>query len=357
MPPKYQLLAASLRQSILDGTYPPASLLPTEQALCESSGYSRQTVRSALGELVRDGFIERVQGRGSVVLRRAPSATAQPRSVAVITTYISNYIFPSLLRDIETELTANRCIPLLFSTNNLFSVERQALQALLLSPSLDGVIVEGTKTTLPNPNLGLYRELLGRGVPLVFINGCCAELRSLPCVFDDNAAGGRMLVEYLAKKGHKKIAGLFKSDDIQGQQRFSGYMEGLAACGLELDDSRLFWYDTQSLNSLSSPEHDLAPALLGALDGCTAAVCYNDEAALRLVHGLLRRGLRVPEDMAVVSFDNSRLAELCPRPLTSLSHGAHSVGKTAVQTLLARMEGRDAPSVEVPWELIERESG
>ena len=73
------------------------------------------------------------------------------------------------------------------------SNERKVLNTLLDLTSLDGVLVEGTKTGLPNPNLDLYRRLIDRGVPLVFMNGNYPELTDSLSVLDDNAAGGRML--------------------------------------------------------------------------------------------------------------------------------------------------------------------
>ncbi|RAZ11951.1 GntR family transcriptional regulator, partial [Klebsiella oxytoca] len=70
----------------------------------------------------------------------------------------SDYIFPSILRGMETVLSANSSAPLLFATQNQLSVERKILQTLLTMKELDGVLVEGTKTALPNPNLDLYQK-------------------------------------------------------------------------------------------------------------------------------------------------------------------------------------------------------
>ena len=204
MNPKYQIVAEALRDGILDGTY--QKTLPTEQALCAQFQVSRQTVRQALSLLETERLIDRRQGSGSHIRERKASVPRGRLCIAVVTTYISDYIFPSILREIESVCSENDSTPLLFATQNQFSNERKVLKTLLEMEKLDGILVEGTKTGLPNPNIGLYRELMEKGIPMVFMHGNYEALPGTLSVLDDNAAGGRMLVDYLYGKGHRKIA-------------------------------------------------------------------------------------------------------------------------------------------------------
>ena len=355
MAPKYQMVADALRNGILEGAYEKRRLLPTEHALCQQFQVSRQTVRQALSLLASEGLIDRRQGSGSHVLERAPAASVPRRSIAIVTTYISDYIFPSILREVETVLAANNSAPLLFATQNQVANERKVLQTLLGLEPLDGVLVEGTKTGLPNPNLDLYERLIQRKIPLVFMNGYYPQLKGPLAVLDDNYAGGRMLVEHLFQNGHRDIAGIFKGDDIQGPQRYSGYLEALRDLNLPMDDHRIFWYNTEQKEALLSGTH--LDSLLRSIEGCTAVVCYNDEIASRLVAYLIKKGVRVPQDLAVVSFDNSQYSELAHPQITSLSHGSENVGSTAAQLLIRLLQGESAQSQLVPWILMEKESG
>lgn len=102
------------------------------------------------------------------------------------------------------------------------------------------LLVEGTKTGLPNPNLGLYRKLISRGVPMVFMHNIYPELSDCISVLDDNYGGGRQLVEYLYKKGHRSISGIFKNDDLQGLQRYARYADALREFGLPMEEQRVF---------------------------------------------------------------------------------------------------------------------
>lgn len=354
MATKYQTIADELRFQIHSGKYASSAALPTEYAICQEYGVSRQTVRQALSLLVKEGLIQRRQGSGSRILRQPAAEPSQPATVAVVTTYISDYIFPSILREAEQVLSSHGYTPLLFSTQNQLDNERRILTNLLTMP-IKGVLIEGSKTVLPNPNLDLYQQFLDRGIPLVFIHSVYSNLPSVLSVLDDNRGGGRQLVEYLYQKGHRNIAGIFKSDDMQGLQRYEGYISALRDLGLPMDDKRVLWYSTETKNRFLDGE--IRREWGQSLSGYSAVVCYNDEAAAYLVRRLLKEGVRIPEDLAVVSFDNSHYSAMSPVPITSLSHGAYNVGRMSAELLLRRMTGEECHSEKAPWVLVERESG
>lgn len=245
--------------------------------------------------------------------------------------------------------------PSLFATQNQVANERRILQNLLQLP-IDGILVEGTKTAFPNSNLDLYRQIMSKGIPLVFMHGNYAQLHGAVSVLDDNEGGGRMLTEYLLAKGHRRIAGIFKSDDIQGHGRYSGYAAGLLDAGLPVDDSLVCWYTTDQKMQFFSGEYHF-PVRRWMDSGCTAVVCYNDEIANQLIISLKRDGISVPKELSIVSFDNSQYAKLSTTPITSLSHGEYNVGDIAARNLLNLMNGDPCQSESVPWTLIERISG
>ena len=353
MNPKYQIVADELRADIQKGTY--EKMLPTEQALCARFRVSRQTVRQALSLLESERLIERRQGSGSHILRQKEPPAHRRFSIAVVTTYISDYIFPSILREIEAVCSDNGSAPLLFATQNQFANERKILLTLLGMEQLDGVLVEGTKTGLPNPNIRLYQKLMDRGIPLVFMHGNYEQLPETLSVLDDNAAGGRMLVDYLYRKGHRRIAGIFKYDDLQGRQRFSGYLEAMQQHGLPLEDGNILWYGTDQKDGFLRDgfAETWANSLLSR---SSAVVCYNDEIAARLISYMTRRGVSVPGDIAVVSFDNSQYSEMSTPRITSLSHEQDNVGRLAAELLFRHMRGEVCASAFAPWMLIEKES-
>lgn len=354
MPPKYMQIANQLSAEIHEGVYRRSQMLPTEREIMERFSVSRQTVRQALSILVSDGLIEKRQGSGSHILE--PQTARQNKGVAIVTTYINDYIFPTILRDVESVLSRKNYATMIFSTENKVGVEREVLTDLLRRP-LDGLLVEGTKTALPNPNLDLYRRFQDQGIPIVFIHGCYANLPNQVLVADDNFGGGYQLTSYLIEKGHTHIGSIFKSDDIQGQQRYAGFLAALRDSGLPIPDDRTLWYSTELRDLMLLGDDAILNFYIDCLlKDCTAVVCYNDEIAYRLINVLTRRGIRVPQDMAVVSFDNSSFSEMPPVRITSLAHGSKQLGRAAAERLIDLMDGKSAESEVIPWVLVEKDS-
>ncbi len=353
MTPKYIQISDQLRDAIHAGDFNAGRLLPTEQQLTQRFCVSRQTIRQALSVLVKEGLIEKRQGSGSRLTDLGLNSFRTLCNIAVVTTYISDYIFPSILRAAQDVLSRNSCSLQLFDTQNQVICERDVLKSLLSHP-VDGILVEGTKTALPNPNLDLYDKLRRKKIPMVFFNGIYPALSDAVSVLDDNYGGGYQLVEYLLGLGHRQIAGIFKGDDIQGIERYHGFISALRDKNALTERLTVFWYTTESRRTILNPD------IVNQLKGCTAVVCYNDMAAFFLIDLLTKAGVRIPQEMAVVSFDDSYYSELSPIKITSLSHGEENVGRLAAQKLMALINSHgDSDSVRsevVPWTLKIRNS-
>ena len=219
MAPKYQQLAQYLREQIEAGAYAKPVCCPRKRPLQKSSRLSRQTVRQRLPCWCRKVSSKSARA-AALTFATFPSANRSPlpemwRSSPPISATISSPASCGKWNLSSLPITARLWyLPpkTRFPTSDAFSPPCWSC------PSWTGLLVEGTKTCLPNPNLDLYRQLNGRGIPLVFLNGNYAELTGTVSVLDDNYGGGYALVEYLYNKGHRQIAGIFKSDDIQGHR-------------------------------------------------------------------------------------------------------------------------------------------
>ena len=353
MEPKYQTVAETLRHEIATGVYKDGDALLTEAELKQKFGVSRQTVRQAISLLENDGLVLRRRGSGTYV-NHGPRKHSGELSVGVITTYITDYIFPSIVRGVESVLSAESCIMSLSATYNRADHERALLQRVLESP-LDGLIVEGTKTALPNPNTGLYERLWERNIPVVFINGYYPQLPRAVYVVTDDQGGGRMAAAYLARAGFKRIGGIFKSDDMQGHLRYQGFSADMQERGLPVRDENVCWFSTESKRRFLRDETG-AEFIRGLKGNMDAVVCYNDEIALELMDVLTGAHLSVPQDVSLVSFDNSAYAGICYPKLTSLSHPKDAFGREAAVKLMNMIAGRKETSTVMPWQWFERDS-
>ena len=141
---KYRFLVDTIKEKIKNGEYEPGERMESENTLSDQFGYSRQTVRQALSVLEQEGLIERRRGSGTYISSES-RRTPRGNSIAIVTTYISDYIFPTIIRGIEETLTNAGYDLTLNVTNNHVEEEARILQSLI-SRRVDGVIVEGTKT-------------------------------------------------------------------------------------------------------------------------------------------------------------------------------------------------------------------
>ena len=225
---KYYDLMEQLHGKIMSGEIRPGEKLPSENELSAEYGVSRQTVRKALQILQNEGYIYAEHGRGtfcSEMLRH----TTPSKNIAVVTTYLSDYIFPRIVQGIDQVLTENGYSILLKNTRNSRSLEAKCLEELL-QKDIDGLIIEPSKSQIFCRHVNLYEMLDSYHIPYVFIQGVHAQLLDRPQILLDDCRGAYLATRYLIELGHRRIVGVFKSDDTQGQQRHKGYVQASGNC-------------------------------------------------------------------------------------------------------------------------------
>ncbi|KAA9004736.1 GntR family transcriptional regulator [Paenibacillus spiritus] len=338
MKPKYQVILEEIKSDILSGVYASGQQIPTESALQEKYGVSRQTVRKAILELANDGFLRSEKGSGTYVshqYRTKAAGSAGTRTIGVITTYISDYIFPSIIRGIESRLNEDNYSLLLASTNNDVAQEKKALE-MMLSYGVDGLIIEPTKSNLYNPNIAYYLSFKEQEVPLIMINAYYEELE-VPFLCLDDVQSSYLATRELIAKGHTRIGIVAKMDDLQGKYRMKGYIKALAEARLNFQPEQVLSFDTETKPDLASR---LTEFLTVNRDSLTALVCYNDEVGLEVIHACKRLGLAVPGDLSVIGQDNSYMAKNAGIKLTTLTHPQEQMGRDAADWIIRKLQGK-----------------
>lgn len=348
---KYKLLADELRRKITDKIYQAGNKLPSELELQEQFQVSRQTVRNALELLERQGLVRSRQGSGTYVVDREAEEQKKSRRIAVVTTYVDNYIFPRIIQGIEGVLAKEGFqVQIAFTGNRIWKEEVILLD--LLEQDLRGLIIETTKSALPNPNLPLYRRLREKGIPVLFINSRYPELDCpVVCLQDEEA--GRLAAECLLANGHKRIGGFFKRDDGQGIRRYRGFLEALRDGGIRPAEEHILWFDTEDALDFDGMEE----RIVKRLGACTGIMCYNDSTASHVMEIWKRRGISVPEDVSIVSVDDTDLAMLGDVGLTSVHHPKEKLGEKAAKQLISMIRNQiPGTSYEFAPYLVERNS-
>lgn len=197
-------------------------------------------------------------------------------------------------------------------------------------------------------------------VPAVLAD-CYATDRSLPSVVPNEVQGGYDATRLLLEKGHRRIGFINlgrdrrdgKSPEPAAIGRLGGYKQALAEFGVAFDDSLLKYTD-----GLPRTNYQLTLDLMGQPDAPTAIFCGNDRTAMGCYGALQTLGLRIPEDVAVIGFDNHiEFAEYVWPPLTTMQLPHYEMGRWAVEYLAQSHDSQDSPIqhlIECP--LVERES-
>lgn len=200
----------------------------------------------------------------------------------------------------------------------------------------------------------LHEELRRLGVPLVVIDPAGSPTLDVPTVGATNWAGGMAATEHLLRLGHRRIGFVAGPPRLLcSRARLDGYRAALDRAGIAVDASLIVPGDFYQESGFTG-----CNALLDLAEPPTALFAASDQMAMGAVEALRRRGLRVPEDMSVVGFDDLPEVRWSAPPLTTVRQPLAEMGKLAVRTVLklTRGEELDSPRVELATELVVRSS-
>jgi LacI family transcriptional regulator len=213
--------------------------------------------------------------------------------------------------------------------------------------------VDGVAIMTSEMDLGLITELARRGVPLVFLDVGRVGPR-MSHVLIDYAHGIRQAVDHIVGLGHKRVAFIAGPLNLQSARtRRQAFLDGMRARGLKPDRKLV----REGTHTAEGGERTMTAILKGAKRP-TAVVCSNDWTAVGALHALDAAGLRVPEDVSVVGFDDIPLASYTRPPLTSVRMSAGDVGSTAFDALFRLIGGErlEGDIYQVPTKLVVRAS-
>ena len=320
-------------------TFPTDAKRATIQDVADRAGVSRaavsKVIRNAYG-ISRD-MRARVE-RAMTELDYRPQMAARALRgrtymLGVLLPDIHNPFFPDILDGVTHALRGTQYQPFLGVRPSVEATERGLIETMFDS-KIDGFI-------LISPVLGHdYLQRLAAISPTVLI-GRHDRNGGFDTVNNDDQRGAQLAVEHLIEQGHQQIAFLDLeplADAPFNPARFRrrGYERAMRAHGLQ----RFIQSQESSGNTDSDRDRLSARRLLTAKERPTAVFAWTDAAALALMSAAHELGMRIPQDVAVVGYDNSRLCGLAQISLTSIDQDAHKLGAQAAAMLVERIEGR-----------------
>jgi GntR family transcriptional regulator of arabinose operon len=341
---KLQTLLDDLRREIAEGVWPLGARLPTEPELAKRHGVGINTVRRVIGLLVDEGVVDRRQGSGTYVLR-LPAPPTGRRLVGMLVPSTA-YFYPRIIAGAERVISAGGASVLLASSDYRLDLERAQLQRFL-DIGVEGLILVPNLHLMDEPQR--YIDQL-RALPVPYV---LAERRppspapddDTTFVATDHAAGAYTSLRHLAELGHRRVGFLGRLRTGSAESVAVGFKQAFRELGFErvpeAEVRREEW----------TPEQIGDYAETCARLGVTAVFCHGDEDAAALVVRTRRLGHAIPEDLAVVAYDDE-VAHLGETPLTAVGPPKDEVGSIAARLLLSRLDDPTSPAQRI--ELLPR---
>lgn len=255
-------------------------------------------------------------------------ATGRTRTIALVIPDITNPFFPTIARGVEDAASTRGYTVVLCNTDG-DSAQEAAYVRTLREQRVDGIIF-----TVSTDESGAVRDLLRDKFPLALIDRQVEGAR-VDSVLIDNMACAREATRHLLRLGHRRIAYINGPPNLAtSRDRQRGYFAALREAELRPDGDFIRAGDFKYPSG-----YDKMKDLLQSDIGLTAVFAANDMMAVGAIRAIEESGRRVPEDVAVVGFDDIMLASLVKPALTTISQPAYRMGVMAAELLLERMFG------------------
>ena len=271
--------------------------------------------------------------------------------IGLIVPELDNPVFPALAQAIETTLSDRGYTPLLCTQSPGGTTEDEYVE-MLIEHGVDGIVFVSGRHADTTASFDRYHRLRSRGLPIVLVNGY-AEGVDAPSVSTDDAVAVDLAMRHLTSLGHQRI-GLAIGPDryIPARRKVVAFTAALARRSPPEAAA------AHIVTTLFTVEGGQAAGAELISVGHTAIICGSDLMALGVIRAARARGLRVPEDLSVVGFDDSPLIAFTDPPLTTVRQPVGGMGKAAVSALVSEIRGAKVSRTELLFhpELIVRGS-
>lgn len=322
--PRYLQVRSILDQRIRSGEFKPGDRIPSERDLAKTLDVSQMTVNKAIALLVREGWLHREHGNGTYV--NCDLQVPAPANVtigfaipALSATIEEDYFISSLLRGIQ-KASFDRPISL-----RMLDAHDQSLGETISQSDMDGFIV----VDLLDKNRASIDRLAREGKRILIL-GASDESVSAPYIDGDNIGGTTEAVEHLLSLGHTRVAGLFALIETwNSKQRHHAFVETMARSGHRVPLERIL-IDGGNGRQITEQTADRLRKLFRGDDRPTAILCGGFFIALDAMHLIKSIGLRIPEDVSLVGYDDPTSARYLNPPLTTVRQPLDDMGEQSI---------------------------
>lgn len=326
---KYEIVEHWIKSGINSGRFLSGDQLPSEAQISEELSVARNSVRQALRNLNAQGFVETRPGIGTFCLAPGHSGNGS-RDVALICFSTSQYIFPELVSGVQNSLTRHGYHMLLSQTACNSVIERDIL-VRLQERGVAGIVLEPSFGDNGFANADIVRDVVNAGIPVVLVDNAYPD-GEFSAVTMDDTGGGRLAASHLFERGHRDIGITYDADYLPKIKRKNGAVALLSERGVRIPEEWQICYPSPHESGFLQKK--VRRVLTAGGRRPTAFCCSSDEEAMDVVAVAQELGLRVPEDISAVGFDNSALATHGRVALTTVDHPTHYMAELATSLLV-----------------------
>jgi DNA-binding LacI/PurR family transcriptional regulator len=335
-----------MRQLVLSNRWPVGYRLPSETALQNQLKISRSTIRHALRNLEVEGLIERMPGRGTFVAP-LPERNSLHRPIAFMVTDFERPMQRQLLSGAEG-VTRAAGYPIFFCNSDSDPAEERRMLEQFQNDNVAGILLW---PSIASGQSDYLAELTNQRVPPITMMDRTFDHIECDYVTSHNYQGGCSAVEHLVELGHEHIA--FLSCNILGLrpigERYRGYQDAMLRAGLKPSEAWIIGepdmeiHSEFALEAYSENGSPLVDEIAGLLNEnkqrATAIFAINDNVALLTLKAAHNIGVRVPDELSIVGYDDLDIVSYLPTPLTTVAQDYYAIGKEAAKLLIERIEG------------------
>ncbi|HEY3330824.1 MAG TPA: GntR family transcriptional regulator [Capsulimonadaceae bacterium] len=347
--PKYKVIQDMIREGIADGSLLVGGKLPAEQDLARSFGVAYMTIRAALNELVADGDVVRIHGKGTFVRDSTPVVSTSTGVMAlvlpsldVLWSVAGLYYYPSILQGFCATATRLGFEPTVIGST----------RDVMTSAGGELANISGAACMMISPgDEDCVATLRNRGLPVVAVNRYAGR-RSISYTAMDQAAGIVDLMRLIAAKGHRRIAFLpGVAGNLSAEERRKGFVHASRVLNL----TKAFVCESHPADYSDLSGVIRTRALLDLPHPPTAIVTAGDLIAAGVLQAARERGISVPGDLSVAGFGDFEIAAHLQPSLTTVRLPLRELGARAAELLAAQISGGTTRKTAIlPTTVVER---
>jgi DNA-binding LacI/PurR family transcriptional regulator len=340
--PLYVQIAEDISTKIASGALHIGDQLGSQQDLSREYRVSLMTVKKALANLAHQGWIYSRVGKGSFVARQSPAPPpVMQRSIGIVLENLRSPFFSLIVQALE-EAAYARGFNILLSNSSGQTAKEELQIRNFRKLGVSGLIIASLRHEYhATPTIQmLHRE----GFPFVMVS--YMDDPEIPFVGTDHEEGAYMATHHLIGLGYKRIGYVnAERGNLVGELRKNGFMRALRDGARKVEPRFMYRIQVHGVRDYYQGGYEIGRRFVQTRGRRPDALfTYNDSAALGFEKAAFEGGLRIPQDVALVGFDNIEQGEYAAVPLTTIQQPIARIGAEAVDVLISKVEGREVQS-------------